>query len=61
MNSAIYLIKHIKLENRGNTQEKKSLQYTANIKVQAALRMHPTRRKIERSGGASAQVLHLGF
>ena len=27
MNSAIYLIKHIKLENRRNTQEKNSLQY----------------------------------
>ena len=27
MNSAIHLIKHIKLENRGSTQEKNSLQY----------------------------------
>ena len=51
---------HIKLENRGNTQEKTHCS-TANINVQAALRMHPTRRKIKRSGGASAQVLHLGF
>ena len=60
MNSAIYLMQHIKLENRGNTQEKTHCS-TANINVQAALRMHPIRRKIKRSGGASAQVLHLGF
>lgn len=43
-------MQHIKLENRGNTQEKTHCS-TANINVQAALRMHPTRRKINGQEG----------
>lgn len=51
MNSAIYLIKHIKLENRGNTQEKNSLQYGKH-KGASGTAHAPHQEKIERSGGA---------